>query len=202
MNNSEKNYNAKFGTAVLDKTILNGDGKALSSDNESDIKTLSDIYKSTKFIVGYWDEENGKPVMRYISQGHKSAEKAFSGDLNDLDGFNGKTYSSGDGCYYVPTKLNANHDLIFDTTRTTTDFSKTYVFSTGSNYSGCDTCDHFGQLFFDLVPLDSSGNAKELVFIEINGAKGYGYDESLEASKAYNLSTIKDSTAKEISAAS
>ena len=170
MNNSEKNYNAKFGTAVLDKTILNGDGKALSSDNESDIKTLSDIYKSTKFIVGYWDEENGKPVMRYISQGHKSAEKAFSGDLNDLDGFNGKTYSSGDGCYYVPTKLNANHDLIFDTTRTTTDFSKAYVFSTG--------------------------NAKELVFIEINGAKGYGYDESLEASKAYNLSTIKDSTAK------
>ena len=96
----------------------------------------------------------------------------------------------------MPTKLNANHDLIFDTTRTTTDFSKAYVFSTGSNYSGCDTCDHFGQLFFDLVPLDSSGNAKELVFIEINGAKGYGYDESLEASKAYNLSTIKDSTAK------
>ena len=196
MNNSEKNYNAKFGTAVLDKTILNGDGKALSSDNESDIKTLSDIYKSTKFIVGYWDEENGKPVMRYISQGHKSAEKAFSGDLNDLDGFNGKTYSSGDGCYYVPTKLNANHDLIFDTTRTTTDFSKAYVFSTGSNYSGCDTCDHFGQLFFDLVPLDSSGNAKELVFIEINGAKGYGYDESLETSKAYSLSGLKDAVSK------
>lgn len=196
MNNSEKNYNAKFGTAVLDKTILNGDGKALSSDNESDIKTLSDIYKSTKFIVGYWDEENGKPVMRYISQGHKSAEKAFSGDLNDLDGFNGKTYSSGDGCYYVPTKLNANHDLIFDTSRTTTDISKAYVFSTGSNYSGCDTCDHFGQLFFDLVPLDSSGNAKELVFIEINGAKGYGYDESLETSKAYSLSGLKDAVSK------
>ena len=34
------------------------------------------------------------------------------------------------------------------------------------------------------VPLDSSGNAKELVFIEINGAKGYGYDESLETSKS------------------
>lgn len=192
MNNSETSYNAKFGTATLDKIVRNGDGKALSSDNESDIKTLSDIYKSTKFIVGYWD--NGE--MRYLSQGYKSAGKAFDGDLNDLDGFNGKTYSSGDGCYYVPTKLNANHDLIFDTTRTTTDFSKAYVFSTGSNYSGCDTCDHFGQLFFDLVPLDSSGNAKELVFIEINGAKGYGYDESLEASKAYNLSTIKDSTAK------
>ena len=196
MNNSETSYNAKFGTATLDKIVQNGDGKALSSDNENDIKTLSDIYKSTKFIVGYWDEENGKPVMKYISQGYKSAGKAFSGELNDLDGFKDKTYSSGDGCYYVPTKLNANHDLIFDTTRTTTDFSKAYVFSTGSNYSGCDTCDHFGQLFFDLVPLDSSGNAKELVFIEINGAKGYGYDESLEASKAYNLSTIKDSTAK------
>lgn len=196
MNNSETSYNAKFGTAVLDKTILNGDGKALSSDNESDIKTLSDIYKSTKFIVGYWDEENGKPVMRYISQGHKSAEKAFSGDLNDLDGFNGKTYSAGDGCYYVPTKLNSNHDLIFDTSRTTTDISKAYVFSTGSNYSGCDTCDHFGQLFFDLVPLDSSGNAKELVFIEINGAKGYGYDESLETSKAYSLSGLKDAVSK------
>lgn len=196
MNNSETSYNAKFGTATLDKIVQNGDGKALSSDNESDIKTLSDIYKSTKFIVGYWDEENGKPVMKYISQGYKSAGKAFSGELNDLDGFKDKTYSSGDGCYYVPTKLNSNHDLIFDTTRTTTDLSKAYVFSTGSNYSGCDTCDHFGQLFFDLVPLDSSGNAKELVFIEINGAKGYGYDESLEASKAYSLSTLKDSINK------
>ena len=192
MNNSETSYNAKFGTATLDKIVQNGDGKALSSDNESDIKTLSDIYKSTKFIVGYWDEENGKPVMRYISQGHKSADKAFSGDLNDLDGFNGKTYSAGDGCYYVPTKLNSNHDLIFDTARTTTDISKAYVFSTGSNYSGSDTCDHFGQLFFNLVPLNSSGNAKELVFIEVNGAKGYGYEESLDAADAYMLSTLKD----------
>lgn len=192
MNNSETSYNAKFGTATLDKFVQNGDGKALSSDNESDIKTLSDIYKSTKFIVGYWD--NGE--MRYLSQSYKSAAKAFDGDLNDLDGFNGKTYSAGDGCYYVPTKLNSNHDLIFDTSRTTTDISKAYVFSTGSNYSGCDTCDHFGQLFFDLVPLDSSGNAKELVFIEINGAKGYGYDESLETSKAYSLSGLKDAVLK------
>ena len=47
MNNSETSYNAKFGTATLDKIVQNGDGKALSSDNENDIKTLSDIYKST-----------------------------------------------------------------------------------------------------------------------------------------------------------
>ena len=192
MNNSEKNYNAKFTNTTLDKIVKNGDGKALSSDNESDIKTLSDIYKSTKFIVGYPD--NGE--MRYLSQGHKSAEKAFDGDLNDLDGFNGKTYSAGDGCWYMPTKLKADHDLIFDTARTTTDISKAYVFSTGSNYSGCDTCDHFGQLFFDLVPLDSAGNAKELVFIEINGAKGYGYEESFETSKAYSLSGLKDAVLK------
>lgn len=192
MNNSEKNYNAKFTNATLDKIVKNGDGKALSSDNERDIKTLSDIYKSTNFIVGYPD--NGE--MRYLSQGHKSAEKAFDGDLNDLDGFNGKTYSAGDGCWYMPTKLNADHDLIFDTARTTTDISKAYVFSTGSNYSGCDTCDHFGQLFFDLVPLDSAGNAKELVFIEINGAKGYGYEESFETSKAYSLSGLKDAVSK------
>ena len=196
MNNSETSFNAKFGTAVLDKIVRNGDGKVLSSDNESDIKTLSEIYKSTKFIVGYWDEENGKPAMKYISQGYKSAGKAFSGDLNDLDGFKDKTYSAGDGCYYVPTKLNANHDLIFDTSRTTTDLSKAYVFSTGSNYSGSETCDHFGQLFFNLVPLNSSGSAKELVFIEVNGAKGYGYEESLEVSDAYMLSTLKDSSTK------
>lgn len=47
-----------------------------------------------------------------------------------------------------------------------------------------------------LLPLDSSGNAKELVFIEINGAKGYGYDESLETSKAYSLSGLKDAVSK------
>ncbi len=70
MNNSETSYNAKFGTATLDKFVQNGDGKALSSDNESDIKTLSDIYKSTKFIVGYWGvDENGKPVLKISPEG-------------------------------------------------------------------------------------------------------------------------------------
>lgn len=193
MNNSETSYNAKFGTATLDKIVQNGDGKALSSDNESDIKTLSDIYKSTKFIVGYWGvDENGKTVMKYLTDGYKSASKAFDGDLNDLDGFKDKTYADGDGMYYVPTKLNSDHDLVFDTSRTTTDISKAYVFSTGSNYSGSDTCDHFGQLFLNLVPLNSSGNAKELVFIEVNGAKGYGYEESFDAADAYMLSTLKD----------
>ena len=197
MNNSETSYNAKFGTATLDKFVQNGDGKALSSDNESDIKTLSDIYKSTKFIVGYWGvDENGKPVMKYLTDGYKSAAKAFDGDLNDLDGFKDKSYSAGDGMYYMPTKLNSDHDLVFDTSRTTTDISKAYVFSTGSNYSGSDTCDHFGQLFFNLVPLNSSGNVKELVFIEVNGAKGYGYEESLDISKAYSLNSLKDAVSK------
>ena len=197
MNNSETSYNAKFGTATLDKFVQNGDGKALSSDNESDIKTLSDIYKSTKFIVGYWGvDENGNTVMKYLTDGYKSAGKAFDGDLNDLDGFKDKPYSAGDGMYYIPTKLNANHDLIFDTARTTTDISKAYVFSTGSNYSGCDTCDHFGQLFLNMLPLNSSGNAKELVFIEVNGAKGYGYEESFDAADAYMLSTLKDMSSK------
>ena len=134
--------------------------------------------------------------MRYLSQGYKSAGKAFDGDLNDLDGFKDKSYSAGDGMYYMPTKLNSNHDLIFDTARTTTDISKAYVFSTGSNYSGSDTCDHFGQIFFNLVPLNSSGNAKELVFIEVNGAKGYGYEESFDAADAYMLSALKDVSSK------
>lgn len=197
MNNSETSYNAKFGTATLDKIVQNGDGKALSSDNESDIKILSDIYKSTKFIVGYWGvDENGKPVMKYLTDGYKSAAKAFDGDLNDLDGFKDKTYADGDGMYYMPTKLNSDHNLVFDTSRTTTDISKAYVFSTGSNYSGFDTCDHFGQLFLNMLPLNSSGNAKELVFIEVNGAKGYGYEESFDAADAYMLSTLKDVSSK------
>lgn len=192
MNNSETSYNAKFGTATLDKIVQNGDGKALSSDNESDIKTLSDIYKSTKFIIGYWDNRE----MRYLSQGYKSAAKAFDGDLNDLDGFKDKSYSAGDGMYYMPTKINSDHNLVFDTSRTTTDISKAYVFSTGSNYSGFDTCDHFGQLFLNMLPLNSSGNAKELVFIEVNGAKDYGYEESFDAADAYMLSTLKDVSSK------
>lgn len=196
MNNSEISYDAEFGTAILDKAIQNGDGKALSSDNENDIKTLSDIYKSTKFIVGYWGEENGKPVMKYLNEGCKSAGKAFDGNLDDLNGIKDTTYTSNDGRYYMPTKLNSDHNLVFDTSRTTTDISKAYIFSTGSNYSGADTCEYFGQLFFNLVPLNSMGNAKELVFIEMNGAKGYGYDESLDISKAYDLSSLKDSSSK------
>lgn len=76
----------------MKRIVRNGDGKALSSDNESDIKVLADIYKSTKFIVGYWD---GKTV-RYLSNGYLSARSAFSGDLADLDNFTDVTYKSGD----------------------------------------------------------------------------------------------------------
>ena len=191
-NNNEEGYDAKVGTATLDKIVKNGDGKALSTDNENDIKTLSDIYKSTKFIVGYWDGS----TMRYLSNGYTSAKSAFSGDLADLDNFTDVTYKTGDGMYYVPTKLNSDHKVIFDSSRTTTDMSKAYVFSTGYNYSGDDTCDYFGEVFLNLLPLTSSNYSQEIVFIEVNGSKGYGYDESLDTSKAYNLSSLGSNTNK------
>lgn len=191
-NNNEEGYDAKVGTATLDKIVKNGDGKALSTDNEADIKTLSDIYKSTKFIVGYWDGS----TMRYLSNGYTSAKSAFSGDLADLDNFTDVTYKTGDGMYYVPTKLNSDHKVIFDSSRTTTDMSKAYVFSTGYNYSGTDTCDYFGEVFLNLLPLTSSNYSQEIVFIEVNGSKGYGYDESLDTSKAYNLSSLGSNTNK------
>ena len=191
-NNNEEGYDAKVGTAELNKIVKNGDGKALSTDNENDIKTLSDIYKSTKFIVGYWDGS----TMRYLSNGYTSAKSAFSGDLADLDNFTDVTYKTGDGMYYVPTKLNSDHKVVFDSSRTTTDMSKAYVFSTGYNYSGDDTCDYFGEVFLNLLPLDSSNNSQEIVFIEINGSKGYGYDESLDTSKALNLSTLGSASNK------
>lgn len=198
MNNTETSYDAKFGTATLDKIIENGAGKTLSSDDESNIASLANIYKTTKFIVGYWGEDsNGDPVMKYLTDGYKSASKAFDGDLDDLDGFKDATYSTGDGRYYMPTKLNSEHKLVFDTSRTTTDITKAYVFSTGYNYTGSDTCDYFGQLFFNLVPLNSSGNTKEIVFIEVNGAANYGYDEDTDMTKdVYALSALKDNTDK------
>ena len=191
-NNNEEGYDAKVGTATLDKIVKNGDGKALSTDNEADIKTLSDIYKSTKFIVGYWDGS----TMRYLSNGYTSAKSAFSGDLADLDNFTDVTYKTGDGMYYVPTKLNSDHKVVFDSSRTTNDMSKAYVFSTGYNYSGDDTCDYFGEVFLNLLPLTSSNYSQEIVFIEVNGSKGYGYDESLDTSKALNLSTLGSNTNK------
>ena len=191
-NNNEEGYDAKVGTATLDKIVKNGDGKALSTDNEADIKTLSDIYKSTKFIVGYWDGS----TMRYLTNGYTSAKSAFSGDLADLDNFTDVTYKTGDGMYYVPTKLNSDHKVVFDSSRTTTDMSKAYVFSTGYNYSGDDTCDYFGEVFLNLLPLTSSNYSQEIVFIEVNGSKGYGYDESLDTSKAYSLSSLGSNTNK------
>lgn len=191
LNNSETSYDAKFGTAVLDKTILNGDGKALSSDNENDIATLSGIYKSTKFIAGYWDKDSsGKAVMRYFTEGYLSAEKAFSGDLADLNNFRDTIYTTDDGRYYLPAKLDSDHKVVFDSSRTSTDISKAYVFTTGSKYTGTETCDYFGQVFLNLLPLDSSGYAKPVLFIEVNGAKGYGYDSSINTNSAYNLSDI------------
>ena len=192
MNNNETTFDAKVGTAELDKIVRNGDGKALSTDNESDIKTLADIYKSTKFIVGYWD---GKTV-RYLSNDYLSAKSAFNGDLADLDNFTDVTYKFGDGMYYVPTTLNKDHKVIFDSSRTTTDMSKAYVFSTGYNYSGSDTCDYFGEIFLNLLPLDSSNNTQEIFFIEVNGYKGYGYDESLDTANAYSLSSLGSASNK------
>ena len=186
LNNNEESYDAKFGSATLDKIVENGDGKALSDDNESDIAALSDIYKSTKFIVGFWDGT----TMRYLTTAHKSASKAFDGDLADLKNYNDTTYETGDGKYYVPTTLNKAHKVIFDESRTSTDISKAQILSAGYLYTGTDTCDYFGQIFLNLLPLDSSGNAQEIVFIEINGAKGYGYDDTVKESGAVMLSTI------------
>ena len=186
LNNNEEGYDAKVGTATLDKVVHNGDGKALSTDNAEDIKSLAEIYKTTKFIVGYWDGS----TMRYLTNGYLSAKDAFSGNLADLNNFADTTYQSGDGMYYAPTKLNSEHKVIFDSSRTSTDISKAYVFSAGSNYSGSDTCDYFGQVFLNLLPLNASGVSQEVVFIEVNGAKGYGYDDDIDVSKAVNLSTL------------
>ena len=192
LNNNEEGYDAKVGTATLDKVVHNGDGKALSTDNEADIKTLAGIYKTTKFIVGYWDGT----TMLYLTNGYTSAKSAFDGDLADLNNFNDMVYKTGDGMYYAPTKLNSEHKVIFDSIRTSTDISKAYVFSAGYNYSGADTCDYFGQVYLNLLPLNSSGVSQEIVFIEVNGAKGYGYDDEIDESKALNLSTLGTNTSK------
>jgi uncharacterized surface anchored protein len=192
LNNNEEGYDAKVGTATLDKIVENGDGKALSSDNAGDIAELANIYKTTKFIVGYWDGT----TMRYLTDGYLSAKSAFDGNLTDLNNFNDTVYKTGDGMYYVPTKLDSNHKVVFDSTRTSSDISKAYVFSAGYNYSGSDTCDYFGQLFLNLLPLNTSGVSQEIVFIEVNGAKGYGYDEDIDTSKALKLSTLGSSSNK------
>ena len=186
LNNNEEGYDAKVGTATLDKVVHNGDGKALSTDNTDDIKKLAEIYKTTKFIVGYWDGS----TMRYLTNGYLSAKDAFSGNLADLNNFNDTAYKSGDGMYYAPTKLDGSHNVIFDMSRTSADISKAYVFDAGYNYSGADTCDYFGQVFLNLLPLNDSGVSQEIVFIEVNGAKGYGYDDDIDVSKAVNLSTL------------
>lgn len=186
LNNNEEGYDAKVGTATLDKVVHNGDGKALSTDNADDIKTLADIYKTTKFIIGYWDGT----TMRYLTNGYLSAKDAFSGNLDDLNNFNDTAYKSGDGMYYAPTKLDSSHNVTFDMSRTSTDISKAYVFDAGYNYSGADTCDYFGQVFLNLLPLNDSGVSQEIVFIEVNGAKGYGYDDDIDVSKAVDLSTL------------
>lgn len=186
MTNTETTYNAKYGQAELDKNILNGDGKALSSDSESDIAKLSNHYKSTKFIVGYWDGN----TARYLASANLSAKIAFNGDLADLDDFTDVTYKAGDGMYYVPTTLDKDHRLVFDSSKTTTDMSKAYVFGTGYNYSGKETCAHFGEVFLNLLPVKKDGTAQEIFFIEVNGTKGYGYSSSLDTSKAVSLKTI------------
>ena len=67
--------------------------------------------------------------MRYLTNGYTSAKSAFDGDLADLNNFNDTAYRTGDGMYYAPTKLNSEHKVIFDSTRTSTDISKAYVFS-------------------------------------------------------------------------
>lgn len=99
--------------------------------------------------------------------------------------------------YYVPTKLNSDHKLIFDDSRTSTDISKAYVFSTGYNYTGTETCDYFGEIFLNFLPLDSNNNAQEIMFIEVNGAANYGYDESVDMSKnVYTFDSLKTNSDK------
>ena len=186
LNNSEEGFEAQCGTAVLEKLVVNGEGKAFSSDNADNVAKLSEIYKSTKFIVGYWDGS----TVRYLTNAYLDAKSAFAGNSSDVMGLFASVSRHGDGVYYVPATLNSAHELVFDTSRTSTDISNAYVFSAGSNHSGTDTCEHFGELYLDLLPLDKSGNPAEVFFIEVNGAKGYGYDEHLNTSNALNLSSL------------
>ena len=186
INNSEEGFEAECGTAVLEKFVVNGEGKAFSSDNADDVAKLAEIYKSTKFIVGYWDGS----TVRYLTNAYLDAKSAFAGNSSDVTGLSASASRQGDGVYYVPATLNSAHELVFDISRTSTNISNAYVFSAGYNCSGTDTCEHFGEIYLDLLPLDKSGDPAEVFFIEVNGAKGYGYDEKLNTANAVNLSGL------------
>ena len=186
LNNSEEGFEAECGMAVLEKHIVNGDGKAFSSDNADDVEKLAEVYKSTKYIVGFWDGNS----MRYLTNAYLDAKSAFDGNISDVTGLLAAGSRQGDGVYYVPTTINSEHKIVFDSARTSTDISKAYVFGAGNNHSGADTCEHFGEVYLDLLPLDNSGKPQEIVFIEVNGAKGYGYDEKLKTSDAVSLSSL------------
>ena len=159
-----------YGTAALHKEISDAEIDPTTAEG---IAKQAEIYKNTKFVVAYWGTNSGTPVLRFFTNAYKTAAPALSGDLSNLVDFTAVTYSEGDGCYYLPTRFNSD-ELVYDWTRTSEDIADAYVFDLGSNYSGTTTCDRFGQLYFNMLPLAGT-EAKELLFIEIDSDDEYGY---------------------------
>ncbi|MBR1751857.1 MAG: Cys-Gln thioester bond-forming surface protein, partial [Ruminococcus sp.] len=171
-----------YGTVALHKEISDAE---IDPTTAAGIAKQSDIYKNTKFVVAYWGQNNGTPVLRFFTEGYKTAAPALSGDLSNLVDFTAVTYTEGDGCYYLPTRFNSD-ELVYDWTRTSEDIADAYVFDLGSTYSGTTTCDRFGQLYFNMTPLAGT-EAKELLFVEIDSDDEYGY---LKGTTSYTFDEV------------
>ena len=171
-----------YGTAALHKEISDAEIDPTTAEG---IAKQAEIYKNTKFVVAYWGTNSGTPVLRFFTEGYKTAAPALSGDLSNLVDFTAQTYTEGDGCYYLPTRFNSDQ-LVYDWTRTSEDIADAYVFDLGSNYSGTTTCDRFSQLYFNMLPL-AGAEAKELLFIEIDSDDEYGY---LKGTTSYTFDEV------------
>lgn len=185
-NVSDVDYTSTF----LDKAVIAND-YSYNMKFINDVDSLSNIYKNTKFVIGYWGmDDNNQPALRYFTKAYKTAEDAIwsNQDIKEYsfyDDVKNIKYKDNDGCYFLPFYVktdSANKKSIqFDYDRTSLSIKDAYVFSVGSNYNGninyVDICDYFGKIYLNLMPLEGD-RPKNIFFIEVSGDDRFGYTYS------------------------
>ena len=174
-----KESSADWGSVTLNKEIADISPEYANLSDIEKSQKISEAMSDVRFAVGYKDGN----TVRYFKTAALAPYNAFSNrtDMGKLDGAASlSVYADGSGKYYLPAKVTGtvgNYKLVFDADQTTTSISEAYQFAPCCKYDSTtgQLDDNFGELFFNFAELEN-GNAKNLVFVEINHAYGYGYD--------------------------
>lgn len=163
------NNQAVYGSATLEKRLTNAKGNNIDFEDTSIKSEYSDTMKSIRFIAAYRDGTTWK----YLKDVYTNKALTSSADTDA-------------GQYWLKTNISTDGSTSFISSNVTTDFNQAYQFTPGY----LSTANYFGKVRINGLPVDSNGNTVSLLFIEVDGVHGYGYNDNLSEADAVEMSNL------------